>query len=217
MATLSQLLGQSGFFKDHARAVLHEDVLALRAAQVRAPLPWGQEEPAGALMSQLVGVEPARFGLNTMKGKGAASVARSAEVGSEVGVHATGARAGSTNTEAETEARSSPAASDAVSEARVGVRGRVELTRAQARRARGRTLAGPWQRCPFPCHTPCVPNAAVPSVARTDRTRTTPIRTWRRQSRLARLRRPARAARRGFASRLPQPTLTTTRVAPPPR
>ena len=219
MATLSQLLGQSGFFKDHARAVLHEDVLALRAASVRAPLPWSQEAPAGTLMSQLVGVEPARFGLNTMKGKGAASVARSAEVGSEVGVHAMGARAGSTNTEtaAETEARSSPAASDAVSEARVGVRGRVELTRAQARRARGRTQAGPWQRCPFPCHTPCVPHAAVPSVARTDRTRTTPTRTWRRQSRLARSRRPARAARRGFASCLPQPSLTTTHAAPPPR
>ena len=133
-------------------------------------------------------------------------MARLAEVGSEVGVHAMGARTSSTNTdtEAETEARSSPAASDAVSEARVGVRGRVELTRAQARRARGRTQAGPWQRCPFPCHTtPCVPNAVVPSVARTDRTRTTPIRTWRRQGRLARLRRPERAARRGLARRLP--------------
>ena len=108
MATLSQLLGQSGFFKDHARAVLHEDVLALRAASVRAPLPWSQAEPTGALMSQLVGVEPARFGLNTMKGKGAASGAPSAEVGSEVGVHATGARAGSTitDTAADTEALS---------------------------------------------------------------------------------------------------------------
>ena len=126
-------------------------------------------------------------------------MARSAEVG----VHAMGARIGSTDTEAEAEARSSPAASDAVSEARVGVRGRVELTRAQASRARGRTQAGPWQRCPFPCHAPCVPHAAVPSVARTDRTRTTPIRTWRRQGRLARLRPPARAARRGPARRLP--------------
>merc|ERR1719183_3185770 len=73
------------------------------------------------------------------------------------------------------EARSSSAASDAESEVRVrvGVRLRVlvELTRAQVSRARGRTQAGPWQRCPFPCHTPCVPNAAVPSVALT---RTTP-------------------------------------------
>ena len=116
------------------------------------------------------------------------------------------------------EAPSSSAASDAESEVRVrvGVRLRVlvELTRAQVSRARGRTQAGPWQRCPFPCHTPCVPNAAVPSVALT---RTTPIRTWRRQSRLARLRRPERAARCGLARRLPQPTLMTTHVAPPPR
>ena len=100
---------------------------------------------------------------------------------------------------ADTEARSSSAASDAASEVRVRVR--VELTRAPC----SRTQAGPWQRRLSPCHTPCVPNAAVPCVARTDRTRT-PIRTWRRQSRLARLRRPARAA----------PTLLTTHVAPPP-
>lgn len=213
MATLSQLLGQSGFFKDHERDVLHADIRALRAALVRAPLPWSQEEPTGTL----IGVEPARFGLNTMYSKGAANVARSAEVG----VAAMGARTGSTNTETETGteawARSSSAASDAVSEVRVRGRGRVELTRAQVSRARGRTQAGPWQRCPFPCHTPCVPTAAVPSVARADRTRTTPIRTWRRQSRLARLRRPARAARRGLARRLPQPTLMATHVAPPPR
>ena len=90
--------------------------------------------------------------------------------------------------------------------------------RAQVSRARGRTKAGPWKGDgPFPCHTPCVPNAAVPSVARTDLTRTTPIRTWRRQSRLARLRRPERAARCGLARRLPQPTLMTTHLAPPPR
>ena len=214
MATLSQLLGQSGFFKDHERDVLHADIRALRAALVRAPLPWSQEEPTGTL----IGVEPARFGLNTMYSKGAANVARSAEVG----VAAMGARTGSTNTETETGteawARSSSAASDAVSEVRVRGRGRVELTRAQVSRARGRTKAGPWKGGgPFPCHTPSVPNAAVPSVAQTDLTRTTPIRTWRRQSRLARLRRPARAARCGLARRLPQPTVMTTHVAPPPR
>jgi len=90
--------------------------------------------------------------------------------------------------------------------------------RAQVSRARGRTKAGPWKGDgPFPCHTPCVPNAAVPSVARTDLTRITPIRTWRRQSRLARLRRPERVARCGLARRLPQPTLMTTHLAPPPR
>merc|ERR1719377_140260 len=104
------------------------------------------------------------------------------------------------------EAPSSSAASDAESEVRVrvGVRLRVlvELTRAQVSRARGRTQAGPWQRCPFPCHMPCVPNAAVPSVALT---RTTPIRTWRRQSRLARLWRPARAALRPRPSPPPSP------------
>ena len=119
------------------------------------------------------------------------------------------------------EARSSSAASDAESEVRVrvGVRLRVlvELTRAQVSRARGRTQAGPWQRCPFPCHTPCVPNAAVPSVALT---RTTPIRTWRRQSRLARLRRPARAALRPRPSPPPAHSddharRTPAAVAPP--
>ena len=119
------------------------------------------------------------------------------------------------------EARSTSAASDAESEVRVrvGVRLRVlvELTRAQVSRARGRTQAGPWQRCPFPCHTPCVSHAAVPSVALT---RTTPIRTWRRQSRLARLRRPARAALRPRPSPPPAHSddharRTPAAVAPP--
>ena len=78
--------------------------------------------------------------------------------------------------------------------------------RAQVSCARGRTQAGPKQDGPFLCPTPFVPNASVPSVARTNLTRTTPIRTWCRQSRLARLPRPARAARRGLARRLLQPT-----------
>jgi len=90
--------------------------------------------------------------------------------------------------------------------------------RAQVSRARGKTQVGSRQGGPFLCPTPFVPNASVPNVARTNFTRTTPFRTWRRQqSRLARLPRPARAARRGLARCLLQPTQMTMRFASPRR
>jgi len=63
LACLSQLLGQSGFFKGTERTTLHPSILSLRAPDVRAPPPF---QAATTNLGVKWAMERASFGLNAI-------------------------------------------------------------------------------------------------------------------------------------------------------
>ena len=63
MSCLSQLLGQSGFFKGTARTTLHPSILSCHTAAVRTPPPLAA---APRNLNEVIALGSAVFGLNTL-------------------------------------------------------------------------------------------------------------------------------------------------------